>query len=187
MRTRYVIVASVCVALISCGVIGALWVRSAKSRSQHLLSAVSQHSVPVIFAPKSVNVSKTQVHDVASTGAAIPHLYSPLREPPPVATSDNVKKWNHDLIARVTGWLDPDLDSAPVASVYDELTKRARRGDSSAALQLYVDLSTCNDEASPGSEQRTDQEIAQDEASHHASWADQVRKTVAFCTGLTQT
>lgn len=71
------------------------------------------------------------------------HLYSPLRDPPPVVTSANLEKWVEQAHAVVDRMYQPSDLSAPLAKQYASLAARAKAGDSRAAMELANGLGSC--------------------------------------------
>src|SRR5487761_932721 len=64
------------------------------------------------------------------------HFYSPLHDPPPVATADQLQHWHTALRTALINEIKPDLNGPPLASIYNDEAADANKGDVQAATTL---------------------------------------------------
>lgn len=71
------------------------------------------------------------------------HFYSPLHDPPPVATADQLQHWHTALRTALINEIKPDLNGPPLASIYNDEAADANKGDVQAATTLFDGLAYC--------------------------------------------
>lgn len=110
----------------------------------------------------------------------IPKLYSPLTDPPPVVTDEDIRKYQNLL----RGWLRPNIGGRPLSSVYESLAEKAEHGNTDSALELYRGLQFCRTVAPPSKQlERESIEIELDEHLDKGLTFD--RLAHKYCAGLT--
>ena len=71
------------------------------------------------------------------------HFYSPLHDPPPLATQDQLDHWRAALHTTLLNDIKPNLADPRLASVYEEEANKANKGDVQAAKALFDGLTYC--------------------------------------------
>lgn len=75
------------------------------------------------------------------------HFYSPLHDPPPPATPEQLKKWHEELDNLFLKKFTPDLNGPPLLSIYAMEAAKADNGDIQAGTALFKGLYYCRKES----------------------------------------
>lgn len=68
------------------------------------------------------------------------HFYSPLHDPPPVPTPEQLRYWGNQLNTTLFNEIKPDLSGPPLAGIYAKEAAKANHGDVQAAVTLFKGL-----------------------------------------------
>lgn len=71
------------------------------------------------------------------------HLYSPLSDPPPASTPDQLETWSASLNAILLRGMMPDFSGPRLADIFDETASKAGNGNKKAAMTLFKGLLYC--------------------------------------------
>lgn len=144
VRKQLIIGAVVCAVIIGAGFI---WWRS-RLVEPHVVGGVAAVNLKQIGAASAQGGSRE--HQVSSDLVSIKkgggyHYYSPLTDPPPHATPEQLKVWSKQYRKKLYGDMVPNIgpNSPPLASIYQAETEKAMQGDTSAAMTLFKGLRYC--------------------------------------------
>ena len=100
---------------------------------------------PIAAIPQAQPVSQALIaSSTKQTGKGTTfHFYSPLHDPPPVATQDQLDHWRAALHTTLLNDIKPNLAGPRLASVYEEEANKANKDDVQAAKALFDGLTYC--------------------------------------------
>lgn len=134
MRNKLIVGLLVLVVIIAAGVVWSL---------QASRNSVRRSSIAAV--PQAQPVSQDLIaSSTTQTEKASPfHFYSPLRDPPPSATPEQLRQWERKLNTTLNNEIKPNLAGPPLANIYAEEAAEANHGDVQAATTLFKGLAYC--------------------------------------------
>ncbi len=133
MRNKLIVGLLVVVVIIAAGVVWSI--RTKNNAPASPIAAIPQ-AQPV---SQALIASSTKQTGKGSTF----HFYSPLHDPPPIATRKQLWQWELELRTTLINEIKPDLGGPPLASAYAKEAAKANHGDMQAATTLFDGLAYC--------------------------------------------